>query len=253
MTPDFGARSLAMAGIGATLEGSDAVFNNFANSVSNDGLFLLANTQRRFSLSELTSASFGIQSSIQRFGHIGFAFSNYGFEEYSEQKISVLYARQLHKLISISANFDFNSIRVSEYGSGSALSFGIGIAGKISEALKYGIYIFNPEKIEIAENTEILSSLRIGFSYIISQKVSSFVEMEKIVDEELNIIVGMEYLMADKVFLRVGANTNPGSVSFGLGYYLSNSLAFDGAVNYNTLLGLTPGLSLRYMKPKSNK
>ncbi len=248
INPDFGTRSLSLNGISTTLDKQDAIFNNFANIVNSDKLELIASTQRRFSLSELTIASFGVSTPIQNIGQFGLSFSNYGFELYSEQKLSLMYARKLHDILAISVNFDYNSIRIDEYGNNSAFSFGLGLSGRITEELTYGIYIFNPEKIEIANNTEISSVLRFGLKYEVSEKLDLYIETEKIVDEEINFIFGIEYLIMDRVFLRVSSNTNPGALSFGIGYDLGNQLSFDGGATYDTLLGFTPGLSLKYRR-----
>jgi hypothetical protein len=253
LVADQGARSLALSGISATLNSSDAVFNNFSNITDTQGFGAIASSLRRFNLSELSVASIGVYNKLGNFGHLGLNFSHYGFEDFKNQRFSLLYARKLSQIISVSANFDFNTIRISEFGSSSSIGFGIGISGLITDNLKYGISIINPEKLEIAEATELSPVLKFGLSFALSRKITGYTEIEKIVDEDINIIVGIEYLMEDKLSLRMGVHTNPGGFSFGLQYRIHARFIIDGAASYNTLLGLTPGLSLKYNIQDTNQ
>lgn len=246
LNPDFGARNLALSGINTTLDGHDALFNNYSNLAGSNSFMAMGSTNRRFELPELTTSSLGCSFPIGSVGNLGISFSNFGFDSYSEQKFSVLYGRKLFNQLSLSLNLDYNLVRINSYGNTSAFSFGMGLSGNLSEFLSYGIYIFNPEKIEIANNTEIASALRFGLKMKLSEKISAFGEIEKIIDEELNMIFALEYLAAEKIFLRLGTHTNPAGMSFGIGYLFSEFLSFDGAAAYDTLLGFTPGFSVKY-------
>lgn len=245
---DNGARSLSLSGISSTLNNTDALFNNFSNLSDATSIALMASTQRRFELAELTTASFGVALPVQKIGVFGLTFSNYGFEEYSEQKITLAYARRLMDKVSLSVHFDYNNLRVSEFGSTSAFGFGLGLSGELSDNLSYGISIYNPEKIELVQNTELLTTIKFGLAYKTSKAVTIFTEVEKIIEEDINLIFGLEYLIQEKVFLRISSNTNPGAISFGIGYVFSKNLSIDGGFGYDTLLGTSPGLTLKYSK-----
>ncbi|MBT8230909.1 MAG: hypothetical protein KJO50_11660 [Bacteroidia bacterium] len=246
LNPECGTRSLALAGIYTTLDGADALFSNFSNLGSETSFMALGSTSRRFELTELTTASLGFSFPLKNVGYMGLSFSSYGFETYSEQKLSLLYARKIFDLLSLSLNLDYNLLRINSHGHTSALSFGLGLTGQLSGSIYYGINIFNPERIEIANNTEMATAIRCGFKFILSGQLTAFTELKKVIDEDPNMIFAMEYLAGDKIFLRLGTHTNPGGISFGIGYQLSDRLSLDSGVSYNTLLGLTPGFCLKY-------
>ena len=246
-TLDFGARSLSLSGITTTLDGADAVFANFAQVAFEDDFHVIASTSRRFNLSELTTSSVGASYPLQGIGHFGMRFTNYGFEAFKEQQLSIRYARKLLSSLSIAAHFDINLIQIQDLGSNSTLSFGISFAGRIDDKTSYGISIFNPEKIEITNDSEIDSAIRFGLKRSVSSNLQLYLEAEKIINTPLNIIAGVEYRPAEAVQIRFGTSTNPGSISFGLGYTLGGGkIKIDGGSQYNTLLGFTPGASLNY-------
>ena len=245
-TLDFGARSLSLGGISTTLDGSDALFANFAQVAFDDRYHVIASTSRRFNLSELTTSSIAGSYPIQGVGHLGARFTNYGFEGFKEQQLSIKYARKLLNSLSIGAHFDLNLIQIEGLGSNSTLSFGVAFAGRIDENTTYGISIFNPEKVEITTDSEIASAIRVGLSRSINSKLKLYLDAEKIIDAPLNIIAGVEYQPAELLQIRLGTSTNPGSISFGLGYTIGRNLRLDGGSQYSTLLGFTPGASINY-------
>lgn len=245
---NFGTKSLSMGGISATLVENDAIFNNFANIVDSEHFGVIVSSERRFSLNELTSTSFGLHLPTQKIGHFGVNLSSYGFESYREQKMSLLYARKLHKRIAISANLDYNLLRISEHGSTQFISFGIGFSGHISSKLKYGLYIFTPEKIEIENNTEVPGYFKFGLSNIFSDKLTGYAEIEKVIDETINVKIGVDFSLLPQFKIYTGFNTNPGQISLGISYLMKNQLRIDGGFIYDTLLGVTPGVSILYSK-----
>lgn len=243
---DQGARSLGLAGISSTLDGSDALFNNFANVTATDRFGVMASTQRRFNLEELTVVGIGAHIKAGNFGHLGLRLSQYGFDEFSQQQVSIHYARQLNAYIALAVNFDFLSVRINEFGSTQSVGFGIGLSGKINDQLRYGIQILNPEKLELTEGTELNSLIRAGIVFAFSEKLNLYTEFEKNINEDPNLIVGLEYLLSDKFYARIGANSSPGGFALGLQYRHNSRFIIDGGAGYDTILGTTPGISLQY-------
>ena len=200
---NYGTKSLSIGGISSVLKGNDAIINNFAAITGASELGIILSSERRFSLQELTSITMGIHLPTGKFGHLGLRINSYGFNDYKEQKISLAYAKKLHKKIAVSANLDYNSLRISEHGSTQFLSFGIGFFGEISKSLRYGISIFTPEKITIVNETEVPSFLKFGIAKSFSDKLEASVEIEKIIDEtiteDLRLIERFFYQIKDIV------------------------------------------------------
>ena len=245
---NYGTRSLSLGGISATLNGADAIFNNFSNISNSDSLSVLVSSERRFELQELTSVALGFQLPVAKIGNIGLAISSYGFDAYKEQKFSVLYARKISQKVSISLNLDYNNLRIEQFGNKAFLSFGIGVSGDLGKGFKYGVYIFNPEKIEIAEATEVPGYLKLGIQKHFSEDLNLFGEVVKVIDEDINVIIGFEYKPINILSFRLGYNTNPGAFAFGLAYKAFPNISIEGGSQYNTVLGLTPGVTVKYQR-----
>ena len=252
INPDFGARNLALSGISATLDGPDAMFNNYSALAGTKSFMAMASTNRRFSLTQLSTTSIACSFPFQDMATLGFSLSRFGFEYYNEQKLSVLMARKIFNGFSMSINLDYNLINIKDYGHAGSFSFGLGLSGNISETLSYGIYIFTPEKIEIAPNTKISSAMKFGLKTLLSTKLRIYGEIEKIIDKDINMIFALEYLAVDRLFFRIGTHTNPAGISFGIGYPFTDSISFDGSASINTLLGFTPGFSIKYATGRRN-
>ncbi len=244
---NYGTRSLSLGGISATLNGADAIFNNFSNIASIDSLSVLVSSERRFELHELTSVAIGAQLPVGNIGNIAMSISSYGFDEYKEQKFSILYARKISSKVSISLNLDYNNLRIEQFGNKGFLSFGLGVSGTLGSGFRYGVYIFNPEKIEIAEATEVPAFLKLGVVKTFSAELGLFGEVVKVIDEDINVIIGFEYKPIDVFSLRLGYNTNPGAFAFGLAYQGFPSISIETGTQYNTILGLTPGVTVKYL------
>ena len=246
-----GSKSLSLGGISSTLDNADAILNNFSGITSSSNLMVIASSERRFELEELTSATFGVSLPVAKIGYLGLVVSTYGFEEYTERKMSFGYARKLSQYISISANFDFNTVSINQFGTKQFISFGLGISGRFSNDFRYGVYIFNPEKIEIAESNEVPGFIKVGINKEFSKTLSLYSEVHKPIDEDINFLLGVDYQLIDDFSVRVGYNTNPGGFGFGLSYSGVPQLVLEGGTQYNSILGLTPGFTFKYM-PRSS-
>lgn len=245
---NFGTKSLSLGGISTTLGGGDAIFNNFANITASDSLSALVSSERRFELEELTSVSLGIQLPISKLGNVGVSVFSYGLDEFKEQKFSLLYARKISKNISMSLNFDYNNLTIQQFGNKGFISFGIGSSGGLGNGYSYGIYLFSPEKIEIAEATEVPGYMKMGVKKTFSSNLNLYTDIVKVIDEDLNVILGFEYNPIKAISLRIGYNTNPGAFAFGLAYQGLPNITIEGGTQYNTILGVTPGVSVKYHK-----
>lgn len=241
-----GARSLSMGDIKAGLDGSDAIIHNFSNICNTDGHSAIIGSEQRFGLSELTAYFAGVHFNAGDSGHFGFSLASFGFTEYRESKIALAYARKLGKELAISIQFDYNQIRIDEFGSSGSFGFALGMNGTLPGQLQYAFVVANPEKIELAENTEARSFLQFGLMRKLNAQVRLFTELEKNIDEDLSIKLGAEYQISERLRLNFGFNTHPGSTAFGFAYSPDARILIEMAASYNNLLGLSPGISIKF-------
>ncbi len=243
-----GSRSAGLADVSSTLSSIDALFNNFSNvSLGTDKFGVMMASQRRFSLSELTNSQIGV---LKKFGDnnaFGVSLNSYGFSEYREQKLSLSYARRLLEKLSISVNFDYNQLIISENGQKSFFTYGIGLSGKINDKMGYAAYVFNFENSSIGLQSESNAYIHLGFYNCVTDKLKIYTEVEKYIEESPNLKVGLEYSPIALLDVRLGFNTLPGTMAFGLSLDLFSDITIDADFQYNNLLGTSPSLSLRYV------
>lgn len=250
VTYNHGTKSLSLGNVSSVLTGADAILNNFS-AIDDDITFsAIASSERRFSISGFNTAIVGFQYKLADLGHIGAVFNTYGFEDYSENKFKIMYARKITSKMNLSVNFDYNSIRIVNFGSKSFLSFGLGVYGQFMDDLSYGVYLFSPEKLEIAEASEVPGYIQIGITKRFNQGLSAYLEVEKPIDFDPNIKLGIDYNVFNKVNLRIGYNTAPSAFGFGISYILNETLGLDLGSQYNTILGMTPSMTIYYRKSK---
>ncbi len=251
--PTAGAKSLGMGTTGITTTGMDALFLNQAGLVDVNSLSIMASSESRFAL--INSVGLGIAAPIQKIGTFGLALSNYGTDQYSEQKIGLAYGRKLAKNTSIGAQFEIFNTNINGFGNAALATFEIGLLTKILKNVYLGVHVFSPAQIAITDEENIPSRIRLGLKYLPSEKVEIQAEYDQFIDFSPTVKLGVSYALLEYIHLRAGYNSNSsgGNFSFGLGYDWKNVLVVDGAVWYHEFLGFTPGLSITYSGKRKDK
>ena len=242
-----GARGIGMGNANLTLKDVYSGFNNPAGLAYLDGFSGAAFVENRFLLQELQLAAISVAQSTNS-GTIGMTLQYFGFEDYNEQKVGLNYSRKLFDKLSIGAQFDFLSTRVKEYGNASAITFDVGLQYEILDKLIAGLHVFNPIRATIGAE-DLPSIIQIGLTYKIADYLTISGAIEKDAFLPYNAKVGVEYQVADKIQLRVGMNSNPNRLSFGVGY-LVNQLQLNVAATYHDVLGFSPALGFRFTPKK---
>ena len=240
-----GARGIAMGQTGVTFRDVNSLFGNQAGLAHLEQFAGLAFAERRFLLEEIQSFSFGAAYPT-RSGTFGLALNYFGFEAYNEQRIGLAYGRKLFERFSIGAQFLLLNTRIPDYGSKAALTFELGVLAELIPQLNIGVHVYSPARVSITEDAYLPTVLRIGLNYLPSDNLSLMAEVEKDIDYAARTKVGVEYKIAPPLALRLGVATRPTSLSFGLGYLLSNGLSLDIASSYHQVLGFTPAAGVSY-------
>lgn len=246
ITVDNGAVAASLGGISTVIEGDNALLNNFSFITETSSLAATLSSSRRFGLSELQSVSLGLSLPVTKLGHLGLTLSQYGFDLYRENTINLHYARKLRGNLSIAGMLGVNSLQIEENGSTVNIGYRLSAAGIISKDLSYGLTFSNLERISIEENTALLSQIAFGLRYKVSAKASVYSELEKELEEDFSFKAGLSYDLHPSLSLLAGYNTNPGQSSIGFSWKILPALELQSAFTYNSLLGLTPVLTLKY-------
>jgi hypothetical protein len=246
-----GARSASLAGASASLDDEWSVLNNqagmaFLNTV-HAGVFY----ESRFLVPGLGDKGLGVTAPVGR-GAFGLSFRSFGFNLYSDSRAGLAYAIKLDEKLSIGVQANFHRIRIAEgYGTAQAVTIEGGAIYRMTDRLTIAAHLFNPTRSQIADFNEerMVSVLKGGASYLFGNKVRLLSEIRKPSDRKPAIVAGVEYQVVETFSVRIGAGSNPGLTSFGLGWQIQ-SWRIDASSSYHAILGFSPQISLAYCPVK---
>ncbi|NQY10262.1 MAG: hypothetical protein HRT71_12215 [Flavobacteriales bacterium] len=201
----------------------------------------------KFLISKLNNTSLGIALPTNS-GTFGFSASFFGYSLYNENKFSVGFGKKLSKKISsgIQLNY-FSAHSASENSRRMTLVGEAGFLFRISNKLIIGTHLFNPTYNSKSNNTKLAlpTVLRIGFNYNFSEKVFSYLEVEKNIESKNRFKSGLTYQPNNVIRLSAGISTNPTLIAFGFGI-AKEHLQFDISFMQHQVLGTSPQFSMQY-------
>lgn len=245
-TSILGAKSLSMGGSGTASSGIQSIYFGQAGLTSIEKFSFQLSSEQRYSLPELSAISAAAAFRAGKIGVFGIFVSNYGIDEYKDQKVAASYARKVSDGISIGAQFGMNTLRIQDYGMTQYISLDIGILADLSESITLGIHASNPTSSSIASEETIQRLINIGIEYKISERAQILTDFRRRFSDGNSLHAGVHYQIVDALAIRMGIESNPGSVSFGLLVNMGSKFKIEGGFNSHQFLGTTPGLSIGY-------
>jgi hypothetical protein len=243
----MGARSTAMADASICLDDVWSSRNNQAGlaflRIPEAAFFF----QTPFLMKELKTAGLVLAIPVRN-GTFGLDLSSFGYALYTENKYGLSFARTFGQNFSAGIQLDYLSTRIAEnYGASSSVSAEAGIQARILKGLTLAAHLYNPTRTPLSSSApeRIPTTLRLGLSYIFSDKVLICAESEKDSWHAPLFKTGLEYKPRKELVLRAGLSTNPSIMAFGFGLLLHN-FRIDLSSSWNPLLGTTPALSMTY-------
>lgn len=186
-------------------------------------------------------------------GAFGLSVGQFGYSQYSENKIGISYGQRLSKTFALGVQLNYLSTQIAEggYGSNSALSGTIGLMANISDEFSLAAVVVNPNRAKRSsfQDERYPTLLKLGLAYNFSEKVKLLSEVVKDIDFDANAKVGIEYHAIESLYLRVGYASNPALSTFGFGL-LFKDFQVDFASGFHSTLGFTPQISLSFSPTK---
>ena len=221
----MGGRAAAMGGSSVAAQGLWAMQNNPAGMASLEKISLGLYYENRWMLPE-TAYKCGAFALPTKFGNLGLSFNQFGSSKYNENKFGLAYAKAFGRYLQIGLQLDYLLLKIgNDYGKYSAVSFELGLQSQVTDKLTLGTYIFNPVNFSFEQtlNHEKLPIvMRFGLAYKFTKDFIGQCEIEKNTEREgVSLRGGLEYEVARNFFIRAGVQSNPGILSFGLGYAIS--------------------------------
>ncbi|HEY1024226.1 MAG TPA: hypothetical protein VGE26_03620 [Sphingobacteriaceae bacterium] len=241
-----GARFTALGTSGVALKDVWAVEKNQAGLSDVVEITLSFNYEQR-----LMSQDISTQSALLAIPHrrnvFAFGFQRYGFSAYNQQRASLNYARNLGPAFSAGINFSYHQLKIAGYGSSNAFSAEAGFQYEVNENLTFGAHIANPSNSRF--NTEVNGgvpvALAFGVAYSFSDRVSFSADIEKVMDLNTDLKVGLEYEPVRWLLIRGGLSANPFRQYAGVGAWYQN-IRIDAAVASEMVTGYSPQIGLSY-------
>ena len=245
-----GARYRGLNGGGITLGDHWSTMQNQAGMVDVEtfsaGLFAF----NRFGLSELNTI--GACAVLPREKNaFGFSVESYGFESYRRSNVGFAYAMSLSESFDIGVQIAYHQVQLGGvYGSASTFTPAVGMRYKLRENMTLAAHAYNFTRSKLAnfDDERVPALLRTGLQWILSEQLSSIIEVQKSIDNPVGIIGAVEYKPLEILYFRAGAGTSPDRFSFGLGLSFAQ-FTIDLASAYHQQLGLIPHLSLTHRQP----
>lgn len=221
--------------------------NNPAGMASLEKICLGLYYENRWMLPE-TAYKCGAFALPTQYGCLGLSFNQFGSSKYNENKIGLAYAKDFGRYLQIGLQLDYMLLKIgNDYGAFNAGTFELGIQSQVTDKLTLGTYIFNPINFSFQQtlNHEKLPIVfRFGMAYQFTKDFIGQCEIEKNTEREgVSLRGGLEYEALKRFYIRAGVQTNPGLLTFGLGYSISFA-KIDVAAQLHEILGPTVQIGL---------
>ena len=235
----MGGRAAAMGGSSVASQGLWAMQNNPAGMANLEIISLGLYYENRWLMPE-TAYKCGTFALPTKFGCLGLSFNQFGSSKYNENKFGLAYAKDFGSYLQIGLQLDYLLLKIgNDYGSFSAVTFELGIQSQVTDKLTLGTYIFNPVNFSFKQtlnHEKIPIVMRFGLAYKFTKDFIGQCEIEKDTEREgVSLRGGLEFEAIRNFFIRAGVQTNPGILSFGLGYAISFAQVNVAAQLHNEL------------------
>ena len=199
--------------------------------------------EKRFLLQELGLYSLSLCLPLS-FGGVGLSGRYFGHQAFNETQIGLAYGKSLGK-VDIGIQLNLYALKLSGYGADMLVNFEAGAIFHISEQLHAGFHLYNPTRSKFGKDhpEKLSSAYSGGFGYEASDKLFVSAQIIKEEDKPVHINTGLQYVFEEKVFARLGLDTETTHLYFGFGLKW-NVCRIDVTASYHPQLGFTPGLLL---------
>ncbi len=243
------------------LSHSDVAYANDAFAIFNNPAGLAQQNWREFSiyyspspfgLKQLSNNS-AVYHEPTNYGSFAIAYSNYGFELYKENAFFVSYSTNISKNIFFGTTFAYRNLSIKNYGNDNTLTILLGGIAYLTPDLRIGFEIDNITHSSFGNSdNQIPMVFDLGLSYSLLSKLVINTAIEKEIDNNTSLRVGIDYEIIKYLNLRIGAMNEPSSFSAGIGVNYS-LFEIDYAVFNHQDLGFTHqfGITMQFGSDKS--
>ncbi len=244
---NFGPRLSALGDNGAAVADVWSLRGNAAAITDLETTTISLNYIRHFLSQEISTQGLVAVIPIDN-NFIGIGLNRYGLSNYNQNTISFAYAKKFGNRFSMAMTVNYHQLKITNYGSSNGFSVDVGFYYKIDQKLNLGAYVTNPSKQKFVNaeiSAPIPTSLNIGASYLLTDKVQLATTISKLIDDPIDVRLGLEYRLIKLLSLRAGVTANPFKQFAGFGVKV-RKLSIDFATAFDNNLGYSPQIALGY-------
>ncbi|MEM6524779.1 MAG: hypothetical protein AAF693_13335 [Bacteroidota bacterium] len=234
-----------MGNTNSTLEDIWSAFNNPSGISNQNQPASVFSVRNQYGLSALTSIGAGLIVPLKT-GVASISAFRFGDDLFHRQYVSLTYGNQFG-IGRLGFRVNYFETFIEGFGNKTKITFDFGGIVNLSEYLFIGAYIRNIGRTRLSdfEDERIPTVLNLGISYRTLDKLIVNIDIDKDIEFDPRVKLGIEYQALKKFAVRSGINTSPFNNFFGLGFK-SWRVIIDYAANLDYVLGLTHQLSLTY-------
>jgi len=201
--------------------------------------------EHKFALSGLGIMGAGVISKLP-VGSLGVSAFKFGDDLYNEQTVSASYGNQFG-IAALGIKANYLQYNIEGFGSKGVLTIDFGGIATITDQLVFGAYIRNINQAQVSElaDERAPTLLNAGISYRPIDRLHLNIEAEKDLDYDASLRAGVEYMLFDRIAIRIGVNTKTFTNYAGLGFK-AGALELSYAMTNERSLGFNHQGSIIY-------
>jgi hypothetical protein len=179
-------------------------------------------------------------------GNFGLSIDHLGLNEYKENRVSLIYGRQVGAKVDVGVKFNYHLVRMGVYGSTFAVTADAAVILHLTEKLHSGMVIANPAGSQEAGGVSPGTSCIWGIGYESSDKFLATLEIIKEKNQPVEIITGIQYRVHPKLNLLFSLSGVSSVISIGVELSFKKFQALFLS-SFHQVLGFTPGLRIIFI------
>ncbi len=247
VTQSSGARAVGMANCSVAIADVWAVNYNQAAMSELEVSRIALSYAKPFFLRDINIMNIAVTRPVGA-GALGFSFGYLALDSYFEATPRIAYAHPFGPSLSVGIGLNVDVARMQESGKNILHPNGaLGILAKPSQDIRIGFHLSNIHSIWNNQHitTKALIS-KLGLAYEVSDQLLVAGEFSKQLDHPESIRIGLEYLPAKELAIRIGVLNAPFRQSFGIGY-TSRNLSMDLGCIYMFSVGASTVMGLEFL------
>ena len=237
-TFNFGARHAGLAGASLTLRDEYSLFNNVGGLGGVKHHTIFAGYQNRYSIAEFNILGGG-GILAHPVGNAGIGFFKFGDDLFSQQRLHLAIGNSI-QAVSLGLGLDWVQHAIESVGTRHVIAIQFGGIAELTPQWVFGAHISNINQATLVSDSgeQLATVMKAGLSYRQTDELMINLEVEKNLDYQEILKVGIEYQVIQRAFVRTGIQTNPFKGAFGLGFYpqhLRFDYAFSNAQNIGSI------------------